>query len=94
MKTPVSTIIDKDKLLHQMISRDQWGTYFGVSQDVLDLVWSKLTSPSGESVSYITMEIAADRDVFNPVKDRLTALELSGSTDPLRSASRRLAPRR
>jgi starch phosphorylase len=28
------------------------------------------------------MEIAADRDVFNPVKDRLEKLDLSGSTDP------------
>ena len=83
MKTPASTIIDKDKLLHEMVSRNQWGTYFGVSQDVLDQVWSKLIDPSGHSVSYITMEIAADRDVFNPVKDRLATLELSGSTRAL-----------
>jgi starch phosphorylase len=66
-----------------MLSNNRWGTYFGVSQKVLDQVWGKLTAPDGNSVAYITMEIAGDRDVFHPVRDRLQALDITGSTSPL-----------
>jgi starch phosphorylase len=65
-----------------MSATNQWGTFFGISQKVLDQVWKKLTGSDGNSVVYITMEIAADRDVFHPVKDRLRQLETTGSTDP------------
>jgi starch phosphorylase len=77
-----AALVDKDQLLHEMLSANRWGTYFGVSQKVLDQVWNKLTAPDGNSVAYITMEIAADRDVFHPVRDRLQQLDITGSTDP------------
>lgn len=79
MKTP--SHIDKDQILHNMLSKNSWGTYFGVSQKVLDNVWNALTSPEGNSVIYISMEIAADRDAFHPIKDRLNELGIDGSTD-------------
>lgn len=78
-----STFIDKDKILHNMISTNHWGTYFGVSQEVQDQVWNNLTAPSGNSATYISMEIAADRDAFHPIKSRLLELDITGSTDPL-----------
>ncbi|MDT8336056.1 MAG: hypothetical protein RQ753_10195, partial [Desulfurivibrionaceae bacterium] len=74
--------IDIDQILHNMISTNRWGTYFGVSQKVLDQVWDSLTSPDGNSVTYISMEIAADRDAFHPIKSRLLDLDITGSTDP------------
>jgi len=77
-----AALIDTDQLLHEMLSTNQWGSYFGVSQKVLDQVWNRLTSPDGNSVAYISMEIAGDRDVFHPVRDRLQALDITGSTDP------------
>ena len=77
-----TALLDKDHLLHEMLSTNQWGTYFGVSQKVLDQAWNKLTAPDGNSVAYISMEIAGDRDVFHPVRDRLQSMEISGSTDP------------
>jgi hypothetical protein len=83
MKKTSQTIIDTDKLLHEMVATNNWGTYFGVSQQVLDTVWDKLTSPVGNSVTYISMEIAADRDAFHPVKSRLQELDITGSTDPV-----------
>ncbi|MFO7604876.1 MAG: alpha-glucan family phosphorylase [Desulfurivibrionaceae bacterium] len=78
-----SAYIDKDQILHNMISSNRWGDYFGVSQKVLDQVWGSLTAPEGNSVTYISMEIAADRDAFHPIKSRLLDLNISGSTDPL-----------
>ncbi|MCK4840136.1 MAG: alpha-glucan family phosphorylase, partial [Desulfobulbaceae bacterium] len=83
MKKSSSTFIDKDQILHDMVSTNQWGTYFGVSQKVQDQVWRNLTAPTGNSVTYISMEIAADRDVFHPIKSRLLELDITGSTDPV-----------
>ena len=83
MKKSSSAFIDKDQILHDMVSTDRWGTYFGVSQKVLDQVWSNLTAPTGNSVTYISMEIAADRDAFHPIKSRLLELDITGSTDPV-----------
>jgi starch phosphorylase len=83
MKKPGATFIDKDRILHDMISTNHWGAYFGVSQKVQDQVWSNLTAPTGNSVTYISMEIAADRDVFHPIKSRLLELGITDSTDPL-----------
>jgi starch phosphorylase len=78
-----SVFIDKDRILHDMVATDRWGTYFGVSQKVLDQVWGNLTTPTGNSVTYISMEIAADRDAFHPIKSRLLELDITGSTDPV-----------
>jgi starch phosphorylase len=78
-----ATIVDQGHILQNMLATNQWGTFFGVSQKILDQVWKKLTAPDGNSVVYISMEIGADRDVFHPVKDKLLELETTGSTDPL-----------
>ncbi|MBU0674774.1 MAG: alpha-glucan family phosphorylase [Proteobacteria bacterium] len=82
MKKNETELIDKDQVLHNMIATNKWGTFFGVSQKVLDQTWQSLTDPSGNSVTYITMEIAADRDAFHPIKSRLQELGITGSTDP------------
>lgn len=83
MKKSEPAFIDKDQILHDMVSTNRWGSYFGVSQKVQDQVWSNLTAPSGNSVTYISMEIAADRDAFHPIKSRLLELDITGSTDPI-----------
>jgi starch phosphorylase len=83
MTEPNSVFIDKEQILRGMVSTNQWGTFFGVSQEVMDLVWKNLTATSGNSVTYISMEIAADRDAFHPIKTRLHELDITGSTDPL-----------
>lgn len=83
MKKSSSGFIDKSQILHDMVATNQWGTYFGVSQNVLDQVWGNLTSQTGDSVSYISMEIAADRDAFHPIKSHLFELDITGSTDPV-----------
>ena len=81
-----SSHIHKDQILRSMLSKNSWGTYFGVSQKVLDNVWNALTSPAGNSVIYISMEIAADSDTFHPVKDRLIELGIDSSTDKILDA--------
>ena len=76
------TIINPDQVLRSMLSSNKLGTFFGVSQEVLDNVWNSLTSPDGNSVTYISMEIGADRDVFHPVQTRLLEMDVTGSTNP------------
>jgi glycogen phosphorylase len=78
----IHSSVDTDKTLRGMVSTNKWGTFFGVSQNTLDRVWQNLTAPAGDSVTYISMEIGADRDVFHPVKSRLQQLEVSGSSEP------------
>ncbi|MEN8188943.1 MAG: alpha-glucan family phosphorylase [Thermodesulfobacteriota bacterium] len=67
--------------LRTMVASSDYGDFFGVSQEVFDKVWSNLTAADGNSVAYISMEIGADLDVFNPVKKRLLELERSSSMD-------------
>jgi starch phosphorylase len=50
-----------------------FGQFFGVSQATFDNVWGKLTGNDGNSVAYISMEIGADPDVYNPVRDYLVS---------------------
>lgn len=76
------TIINPDQVLRSMLSSNKLGTFFGVSQEVLDNVWNSLTSPDGNSVTYISMEIGADRDVFHPVQTRLLEMNVTDSTNP------------
>lgn len=64
-----------------LIASNQFGTYFGVKQRVLNQVWDQLTHPDGNSVAYISMEIGADPDVYNPIKQRLIDLEHTSSMD-------------
>ena len=71
---------DKHRIA-DMLATNRFGTFFGVPQKVLDSVWQALTSPSGESVTYISMEIGADLDVFHPVRNRLKQLEITEHPD-------------
>ncbi|MBC8318735.1 MAG: alpha-glucan family phosphorylase [Desulfobulbaceae bacterium] len=64
-----------------LISSNKWGTFFGISQKTLDHVWKNLTSPSGNSIMYISMEIGADRDVFHPIMSKLRKLGVTKTTD-------------
>ena len=87
-KTKKTTIIstpnhqsDEEIDLYQMISSNKFGTFFGVSQKVLDTVWGNLTSSTGNSITYISMEIGADLDVFHPVTNRLNQLKISEHPD-------------
>ncbi|HET98620.1 MAG TPA: alpha-glucan family phosphorylase [Desulfurivibrio alkaliphilus] len=47
------------------------GRFFGVSQECFDRVWRTLTAPEGNSTTYVTMEIGADRDLYHPIKKLL-----------------------
>ena len=67
--------------LHNLVAKNQFGTFFGVSQTVFDRVWKNLTAADTNSVVYISMEIGADPDVFHPIKDRLMELEKTDSKD-------------
>lgn len=68
--------LDSHKVLSNMVSKNKLGTFFGVSQDVLDKVWGTLTDPSGESTTYVSMEIGAENDVYNPIKKKLQLLNI------------------
>ncbi len=65
------------------IATSPWGIFFGISQKRFDHVWSQLTGADGNSVTYISMEIGADRDVFQPVKDRLIEAGIMASDNPV-----------
>ena len=69
-----------------LIARQKFGTFFGVTQETFDRVWQQLQQPQGNGVTYISMEIGADPDVFHPVQDVLEANEITGSDDPLANA--------
>ncbi|MEN8140487.1 MAG: alpha-glucan family phosphorylase [Thermodesulfobacteriota bacterium] len=73
------TIIDQESAVADMVAKNKWGTFFGISQQTLDRVWNALSGPDGQSVAYITMEIGADIDVYNPVKKHLQELQITGS---------------
>ncbi|MCF6290267.1 MAG: alpha-glucan family phosphorylase [Desulfobacterales bacterium] len=83
MQTQENHPLNKEEILRDLLATNDLGTFFGISQKVFDQVWGNLTSPDGNSVIYISMEIGADLDVFNPVKSRLQELKISNSSDPL-----------
>lgn len=78
-KNPLAS--DDTPRLRALMATNKYGTFFGVSQKVLDSIWQALTSPTGESVAYISMEIGADLDVFHPVRKRLQQLEIKEHPD-------------
>ncbi len=78
---PHTPILDSELDLHSLICKNQFGSFFGVSQTVFDKVWQNLTADDGNSVVYISMEIGADPDVFHPIKDKLMDLEKTDSMD-------------
>ena len=61
-----------------LLATCKYGNFFGVSQHTFDQVWSNLTAGDGNSVAYVSMEIGADPDVYNPVRDRLLLAPKSG----------------
>lgn len=81
IKNNKTSTFDNDLAIHKMIAVNQYGTFFGVSQEVLDRVWHELTAPEGNSVTYVSMEIGAERDVFHPIQSQLQKLEITDSTD-------------
>jgi starch phosphorylase len=82
-KTNHATLVDKDKILDRMYVESPFGTFFGISQKVFDQVWSNLTTEDGNSGVYVTMEIGADLDVYNPVKSFLLNKNISHSPNPV-----------
>ena len=78
----LDTLVDQKTMLNNIVAQSPFGTFFGISQKVFDRVWSNLTSKNGNSVIYISMEIGADLDVFNPVKDYLLHNEINNNNDP------------
>ena len=75
--------VDSEK---DLVCRNEYGTFFGVTQDTLDRVWQQLRGPAGNSAVYVSMEIGADPDVFHPVLDFLHDLEITGSDDEIADA--------
>ncbi len=66
-----------------LICKNKFGTFFGVHQDTLDKVWQRLESVENKPITYISMEIGADPDVFDPLKDFLTSNNFKKSSDPI-----------
>ncbi|WP_457572894.1 alpha-glucan family phosphorylase [Desulfolithobacter sp.] len=67
--------------VEELVCKNQFGTFFGVPQDVFDRVWNNLCGPDGNSVVYISMEIGADPDTFHPVLDFLLENDFTTSGD-------------
>lgn len=65
----------------ELIAKNDFGTFFGISQEQFDTVWGRLTHPDGNSVLYISMEIGADLDVYNPLKAQLLDCDIHDITD-------------
>ncbi len=65
--------------IEELRCTSKFGNFFGVPQQVYDRVWQELSSPDGNSVAYISMEIGADPDVFHPVMDFLREQEYTKS---------------
>ncbi len=65
-----------------LLSTHRFGTFFGIPQQVLDTVWHNLTTPTIQSVAYVSMEIGADPDVFHPIKDHLIQTGITQDPSP------------
>ncbi|MCJ7717332.1 MAG: hypothetical protein MUO54_12550, partial [Anaerolineales bacterium] len=77
------TLEHQETLLNNLLAQSPFGSFFGISQKVFEQVWSNLTDEDGNSALYISMEIGADLDVFNPVKTYLKEKEIIDSSNPL-----------
>jgi len=77
------TFTDQETILNNMLAQSPFGNFFGISQKVFDQVWDYLTAENGNSSVYITMEIGADLDVFNPIKTFLQQKEITDSNTRL-----------
>ncbi len=67
----------------KLVAENEFGKYLGISQKQFDTVWNRLTNPNGNSVLYISMEIGADPDVYNPLKTHLSNFDAGLMTDPV-----------
>ena len=76
------TLIDQKVKLENMLARSPFGSFFGISQNIFDAIWHYLTDKKGNSAIYVSMEIGADLDVFNPVSTVLQQNEITESADP------------
>jgi glycogen phosphorylase len=74
------TTTAKANITH-MLSGNDFGRFFGITQEVLDTVWGNLTGKDGNSVVYISMEIGADPDVYSPIKKKLRDLQVTESSN-------------
>jgi len=61
-----------DSIQHLQVG-NQFGDFFGINQKKFDSVWNRLTESDTKVIAYITMEIAADPDVYDPVRQMLKA---------------------
>lgn len=66
-------------LLKNMTAEGRFCDIFGISQEVYDRVWRNLTDEQGNAIAYISMEIGADPDVYNPVREKLPYCKDSSS---------------
>jgi starch phosphorylase len=80
------TLVDQKTMLNNIVAQSPFGSFFGVSQKVFDLVWTNLTAKDGNSTVYVSMEIGADLDVFDSVKSYLLQNEITDSNDPVLSS--------
>ena len=80
------TLVDHETMLNNIIAQSPFGSFFGISQKVFDLVWSNLTAKDGNSAIYVSMEIGADLDVFSPVNKYLLQNKIIDSNDPVLSS--------
>jgi len=77
-----STTVTPHTLPKELICSNQFGSFFGVPQQVFDTVWRNLADPKGNAVAYISMEIGADPDVFHPLKKFLEQQDLDENSEP------------
>ncbi|MDR3628970.1 MAG: alpha-glucan family phosphorylase [Desulfocapsaceae bacterium] len=81
MQTQNNTSVAESSLL-AMLCENELGRFFGIKQEVFNTVWKNLTAEDGNSVAYISMEIGADPDVYNPLKKKLQELSASRPSHP------------
>ncbi|MDF1614815.1 alpha-glucan family phosphorylase [Desulfurivibrio dismutans] len=72
----------EQKPLNSVTAISPYGTFLGISQTCFDRVWQTLTAPQGQSVTYVSMEIGADRDVYHPIKNLLQAMTKGDEIPP------------
>jgi len=77
-----STTATPHTLPKELICSNQFGSFFGVPQQVFNTVWRNLADPKGNAVAYISMEIGADPDVFHPLKNFLEQQESNENPEP------------
>ncbi len=65
--------------LNDFLTNNKLGTFFGITNEVFNEVWGNLTAKHGNSIAYISMEIGADLDVYNPIKKKLLDLGVTSS---------------